>query len=58
MDIAALSSSMSQASLAQAVSIRVMALAKNTAEQQSQNVVQLLSQNIHPNLGKTLDIKG
>ncbi|RAV22269.1 YjfB family protein [Paenibacillus contaminans] len=58
MDIAALSSSMSQASLAQAVSIRVMALAKNTAEQQSQNVVQLLSQNIHPNLGKNLDIKG
>lgn len=57
MDIAALSSSMSQASLAQAVSIRVMALAKNTAEQQSQNVVQLLSQNIHPNLGKSLDIK-
>ncbi|MFE4711218.1 MULTISPECIES: YjfB family protein [Bacillales] len=57
MDIAALSTSMSQASLAQAVGIQVLSIAKDQAETQSQNLVQMLEQSVHPSLGKTLDIR-
>ncbi|WP_150266187.1 YjfB family protein [Paenibacillus tepidiphilus] len=57
MDIAALSTVMSQASLQQAASLAVMNIAKNTAETNSQNMVQMLNQSTHPTLGKTLDIQ-
>ncbi|MFF2909754.1 YjfB family protein [Paenibacillus sp. NPDC057934] len=57
MDIAALSTSMGQVSLAQAVGIQVLSIAKDQAEIQSQNLVQMLEQSVHPNLGKTLDIR-
>lgn len=56
MDIAALSMAMSQASVQQAAGLQVMNMAKNTAETHSQNLVQMLQQSPHPNLGKTLDI--
>jgi hypothetical protein len=57
MDIAGLSTSMSQSSLAQAVGIKVLSLAKDQTEAQAQNLIQMLGQSVHPNLGKTLDIR-
>ncbi|MCH1638671.1 YjfB family protein [Paenibacillus timonensis] len=58
MDIAATSVAMSQSALSQAVGIRVLSMAKNQAEIQGQNLVQMLSQSqVHPTLGKNLDIK-
>ena len=43
MDIAALSMSLSQASLSQAVSLTVASLAKGQAESQSQSLVQMMN---------------
>ena len=57
MDIAALSMSLSQASLSQAVSLKVMNLAKGQAETQSQALVQMMNGSLDPNLGKRLDIR-
>jgi hypothetical protein len=58
MDIAATSVAMSQSALSQAVGIRVLSMAKNQAEIQGQNLVQMLSQSqVHPTLGRNLDIK-
>ncbi|MNI25486.1 hypothetical protein D3C73_791370 [compost metagenome] len=57
MDIAALSVSMNQSSLKQAVGFQVLNIAKNQAEIQGQNIAQMLAQSLDPNLGKTLDIK-
>ncbi|WP_018750981.1 YjfB family protein [Paenibacillus sanguinis] len=56
MDIAAASTAMSQAALAQAVSIRVLNMAKNQAELQGQNLGKLMEQSLDPNVGKSLDI--
>lgn len=56
MDIAALSISMSQASLSQAVSLRVMSMAKNQANIQGQGLVQMMEKSVDPNRGKNLDI--
>lgn len=57
MDIAALSISMNQASLSQAVGIKVLNLAKNQADVQANNLVQMLEQSADPNLGRHLDIR-
>lgn len=57
MDIAALSVSMNQASLQQAAGLQVLSIAKDQAETQAQSMTQMLGQSLHPNLGKTLDIK-
>ncbi|WP_074085624.1 MULTISPECIES: YjfB family protein [Paenibacillus] len=57
MDIAALSVSLGQASLQQAASLQVLSIAKDQAEVQGQNMAQMLEQSVHPNLGKTLDIR-
>lgn len=58
MDIAALSTAMSQSALSQAVSIRVLSMAKNQAEIQGQNLVQMMTPSQpHPTLGKHLDLK-
>ncbi|GIP49645.1 hypothetical protein D3C76_185180 [compost metagenome] len=58
MDIAATSVAMSQSALSQAVGIRVLSMAKDQAEIQGQNLVQMMSQSqAHPTLGKNLDIK-
>lgn len=56
MDIAALSMSMSQASLFQAVNISVMNIAKNQATIQGQALVQMMEKSVDPNLGQKLDI--
>ncbi|WP_074112219.1 YjfB family protein [Paenibacillus sp. P46E] len=57
MDIAALSVSLGQASLQQAAGLQVLSIAKDQAEIQGQNMAQMLQQSVHPNLGKTLDIR-
>ncbi|GGG03880.1 hypothetical protein GCM10010912_55830 [Paenibacillus albidus] len=57
MDIAALSTSLSQISLAQSVGLSVLNIAKNQAEIQGQNMAKMLETAIDPNLGKTLDIR-
>lgn len=56
MDIAALSTSMSQAALAQQVSLSVLRMAKGQAELQGQNLVQMMEKSIDPNLGKHIDV--
>jgi hypothetical protein len=57
MDIAALSVVMNQSSLLQAAGLQVMSIAKDQAQTDAQNMVQMLSQGAHPTLGKTLDIR-
>lgn len=57
MDIAALSTSMKQSALSQAVGIKVLTMAKNQAQTQGQDLVQLLSSAVNPNLGSKLDLK-
>ncbi|MFD0587001.1 YjfB family protein [Paenibacillus sp. GCM10027627] len=58
MDIAALSTSLSQVSLSQSVGIQVLSMAKSQAEQQGQNLVKLMdTANLNPNLGHSLDIR-
>ena len=56
MDIGALSTSMSQASLSQAVGIKVLAMAKGQAQQQGQDLVQMMNASLNPHVGKNLDI--
>ncbi|CAH1190671.1 MULTISPECIES: YjfB family protein [unclassified Paenibacillus] len=58
MDIAALSIAMSQTSLAQSASLQVLSMSKNMAEQQGQQMAEMLKTvpAPHPNLGGSLDI--
>uniref|UniRef100_A0AAE9IAY2 YjfB family protein n=1 Tax=Paenibacillus polymyxa TaxID=1406 RepID=A0AAE9IAY2_PAEPO len=51
MDIAALSTGMSQASLAQAVSVKVLSMAKDQAGEQGQALVQMMEKSVQPHLG-------
>ncbi|WP_068615540.1 YjfB family protein [Paenibacillus tuaregi] len=56
MDIAAAATAMSQSALSQAVGIKVLNMAKNQAETQAQNMVQMIQKSMDPNLGRQLDI--
>ncbi|MWV47141.1 putative motility protein [Paenibacillus sp. HJL G12] len=56
MDIAALSTKMSQAALSQQVSVSVLRLAKGQAELQGQNLIKMMEKSLDPNLGKQIDI--
>lgn len=57
MDIVALSTAMSQNAVSQAVGIKVLSLSKDMAEQQGQQMAEMLKQAPHPNLGGSLDIR-
>lgn len=57
MDIAALSTGMSQAGLAQAVSMKVVAMAKDQATEQGQAMIQMMEKSVQPHLGGQLDIR-
>lgn len=57
MDIGSLSTAMSQSSLSVAVGMKVLAMAKNQALQQGQDIVQMMQQSMDPNLGRNLDIR-
>jgi hypothetical protein len=56
MDIAAMSTAMSQSQLSQAVSIQVLAMANNQAKTQGQNLIRLMEKSLDPNMGRSLDI--
>ena len=58
MDIAALSMAMSQITAAQSASLQVMSMTKDMAQQQGQQMTEMLkSVSVpHPNLGRSLDI--
>ncbi|MGQ3478446.1 YjfB family protein [Paenibacillus sp. TY11] len=57
MDIAALSTGMSQVSLAQAVSVKVLGMAKDQAGEQGQALIQMMEKSVQPHLGGQLDIR-
>lgn len=57
MDIAALSTGMSQASLAQAVSVKVLGIAKDQAGEQGQALIQMMEKSVQPHLGGQLDLR-
>lgn len=57
MDIAALSTSIRQAGLSQAVGLRVLSMAKEQAVQQSADFVKMMELSVNPNLGGKLDIR-
>ncbi|NMI05485.1 putative motility protein [Paenibacillus sp. SZ31] len=58
MDIAALSMAMSQVSVVQSASLQVMSITKDMAQQQGQQMAEMLKSvpAPHPNLGSSLDI--
>ncbi|MDQ0655633.1 YjfB family protein [Paenibacillus sp. W2I17] len=58
MDIAALSMAMSQASIAQSASLQVMSMSKDIAQQQGQQMTEMLKSlpAPHPNLGGSLEL--
>lgn len=56
MDIAALSISMKQASLAQQVSIALTKKVMDTTEGNAQALTKLMEQSVNPNLGKNIDV--
>ena len=57
MDIAALSTSMAQASTNQMMSLAVTKLVMNTAVQQASDLTQMMEQSVSPNLGKNFDVR-
>lgn len=57
MDIAALSTGMSQTSLAQAASVKVLSMAKDHTSEQGQALVQMMEKSVQPHLGGQLDIR-
>lgn len=57
MDITALSTSLSQTSLSQAVGIRVLSMAKDQAVQQGNDLVRMMELSVNPNVGRQLDVK-
>ncbi|MBB3113873.1 hypothetical protein FHS18_005988 [Paenibacillus phyllosphaerae] len=57
MDVAMLSMSLSQMKLGQAVSVSVMKMAKETAIQNSQDMLRTMQQSVQPHLGQSLDLK-
>lgn len=58
MDIAGLSIAMSQANVKQQVSFGLMNKVMDQSEQQGSDLLKMLDQPMHPNLGQSIDIKG
>lgn len=48
---------MQQAEFSQAVGVRLVTLAKDTVQTQSQDLIRMLSAGLDPNVGRQLDIK-
>ncbi|WP_182199658.1 YjfB family protein [Paraliobacillus salinarum] len=57
MDIAALSTAMSQASLQQQVSLSVTNKAMDQAEVASEGLIKMMEQSVSPHLGSSIDVK-
>ncbi|GLO67381.1 MULTISPECIES: YjfB family protein [Oceanobacillus] len=58
MDIAGLSIAMSQANVQQQVSFGLMNKVMDQSEQQGSNLLKMLDQPMHPDLGQSIDLKG
>jgi len=58
MDIAALSISLAQSNLSQAVGISVLKMATDQSTDQAQQLVKMMELSVQPNLGGNLDIRG
>ncbi len=56
MDIAALSTSMSQSLLAQNVGVSVAKLALQSANQDSENLTKMMELSVNPNVGQNFDV--
>ncbi|MNO90235.1 hypothetical protein D3C76_817420 [compost metagenome] len=57
MDIAALSTGLSQTNLKQAVSISVLKMSKDQAEINGQALIKMMEQSVQPHLGSNIDMK-
>lgn len=57
MDIAALSTGLSQMKLAQSVSLSVAKLSMDTAQTQATEMVKALEQSVQPHLGGNIDLR-
>lgn len=57
MDIAALSTALSSASLANQVSVSVLKKVMDTQTAQSTEMIQAMEQSLNPHIGQKLDIK-
>ncbi len=57
MDIAALSTAMSQTSVAQQASIQVMNIAMDQSKQQSEQMAKMLETSVSPHLGGSIDFR-
>lgn len=57
MDIAALSTGLSQTNLKQAVSISVLKMSKDQAEINGQALIKMMEQSVQPHLGGNIDMK-
>ncbi|UKS30927.1 YjfB family protein [Paenibacillus sp. HWE-109] len=56
MDIPALSMSLAQNNLGQAVGLSVLKMAKDQSTEQAQQMIQMMTRSVQPNLGGNLDI--
>lgn len=57
MDVAKLSMAMSQANLQTQVSFSLMGKVMDHAEAQNAELIRMLDQPVHPNLGHSIDVK-
>ncbi|WP_082053178.1 YjfB family protein [Gordoniibacillus kamchatkensis] len=57
MDIAAVSTSLSQSGLQQSVGISILKQSMDAATEQNQVLIQMMQQSVQPYLGGNLDIK-
>jgi len=57
MDVAALSTGISQMKLAQAVSVKVAKMSMDNMKQQSTDMAKMLEQSVQPHLGGSIDLR-
>lgn len=57
MDIAAMSTALSQVRLANEVSMSVMKIAMDTGQTQMDGMVKVMEQSVNPHIGGSIDIK-
>lgn len=57
MDIPALSVAMSQANIVTDYSVAMLAKTLDTVQESGDQMIQMMEQSVHPNLGQTIDIR-
>lgn len=57
MDIAAMSMSLNQSKLSDAVALSVMKITMNSANENSVRITEMMEQVVDPNVGQNLDLK-